>query len=221
MENLRIAEKNKIYDRLKQIDLYIKRNKNTLNVTSVSDKLFIEKIIKKNDEYNMEIETLNKRLSELTLGSLDIELTSVLNKNTEDMKKNVAKATQKIKEKQIEKEKDKETIDNYYKSSRDTNRISAKSMEKETNKFFYFCDSIPDYIRRNLDEMPGNKGYIWKGVWCFGKLPEERGKPIIMFEKCRDGIMKIYEIDDRERRIFEKRGKDRKILISIESRNKF
>ena len=136
------------------------------------------------------------------------------------MKKNVEKTNQKNQMTREEKEKEKETIDNFYKASRDYSRPSARNLEKETNKFFYFCQSVPDYILRNLDEMPNNKGYIWKGVWCFGRLKEEKGKPVIMFEKCRDGIMKIYEIDEYERKIFEKKGKDRKILISSEPRNK-
>jgi len=221
MESIRISEKNKIYDRLKQIELFIKRNKNTLNATSLTDKLFIEKINKKNQEYTNEIDMLNKRLSDLNTGSLDTELTSVLDKNTEDMKKNQVKTTQKIKDKQLEKLKDKETIDNFYKANRNNNQLSDKNIEKETNRYFYLCSTIPDYILRNLEEMPNNKGYIWKGLWCFGKLPEEKNKPLIMFEKCRDGIMKIYEIDEYERKIYEKKGKDRKILISKETRIKF
>ena len=76
MESLRIAEKNKIHDRLKQIEVYVKRNKNTLNSVSASDKLFIEKINKKNQEYADEIEVLNKRLVSLSNGSIDSELTS-------------------------------------------------------------------------------------------------------------------------------------------------
>ena len=220
MESLRISEKNKIHDRLKQIDIYVKRNKNTLNSVSASDKLFIEKINKKNQDYADEIDVLNKRLVGLSNGSLDSELTSVLDTNNKMMKKNVEKTNQKNQMKREEKEKEKETIDNFYKASRDYSRPSARNLEKETNKFFYFCQSVPDYILRNLDEMPNNKGYIWKGVWCFGRLKEEKGKPVIMFEKCRDGIMKIYEIDEYERKIFEKKGKDRKILISSEPRNK-
>jgi len=220
MESLRIAEKNKIHDRLKQIDIYIKRNKTTLNATSATDKLFIEKINKKNQDYANEIEVLNKRLVGLSNGSLDFELSSVLNTNTEIMKKNIEKTNQKNQMKREEKVKEKETIDNFYKAGRDYSRPSVRNLEKETNKFFYFCESVPDYIRRNLEEMPSNKGYIWKGVWCFGRLKQEKGKPVIMFEKCRDGIMKIYEIDEHTRNIYEKKGKDRKILISSEPRNK-
>ena len=119
MESLRISEKNKIHDRLKQIDIYVKRNKNTLNSVSASDKLFIEKINKKNQDYADEIDVLNKRLVGLSNGSLDSELTSVLDTNNKMMKKNVEKTNQKNQMKREEKEKEKETIDNFYKASRD------------------------------------------------------------------------------------------------------
>ena len=68
--------------------------------------------------------------------------------------------------------------------------------------------------------MPENKGYIWKGMWCFGKLPPFRGEPLIMFEKLYNSdILRIYEIDEEYKCIYEKKGKDKKYLISKEPRS--
>lgn len=86
-------------------------------------------------------------------------------------------------------------------------------------KYYYkqFCkaeETLPDYIRNNLDDMPNNKGYIWRGCWFLGNKKREWNSPLILFEKQRGGVLLINEIDDREHRIFEKRGKERKTLLS-------
>jgi hypothetical protein len=97
---------------------------------------------------------------------------------------------------------------------------SEKEMDRELRFFYRTCENIPDYILKNLDEMPNNKGYIWKGIWCFGKLPPEKNQPLIMFEKLRDSNkLRIIEIDETHRTIYEKEGKNKKVLISKTARN--
>lgn len=55
-------------------------------------------------------------------------------------------------------------------------------------------ESLPDYIRKNIKELPNNKGYKWKGVSFYGERPEERGnKPIILFEKYGNQPLIIHE----------------------------
>jgi hypothetical protein len=51
--------------------------------------------------------------------------------------------------------------------------------------------------------MPSNKGYIWSGVWFFGHLPEEKGAPIIMFERKNNDFM-IHEYHPTEYRLYKK-----------------
>ena len=84
-------------------------------------------------------------------------------------------------------------------------------------KYYYrqFCkaeETLPDYMRRNLDDMPNNKGYIWRGCWFFGKLPAYKGENTVIFEKGKSS-MKIHEIDRQNYKIYEKIGQDRKNLI--------
>ena len=66
--------------------------------------------------------------------------------------------------------------------------------------------------------MPNNKGYIWKGIQCFGELPPENDT-IILFEKLRGNIMKIHEITRKHYLIYEKQGKGQKKLILNTKRN--
>ena len=57
-----------------------------------------------------------------------------------------------------------------------------------------------------------NKGYIWKGIMCYGKNPRE-SNTIIMFEKCKGGILKIYETTRTTYTLYEKVGKNQKQLV--------
>ena len=66
--------------------------------------------------------------------------------------------------------------------------------------------------------MPHNKGYIWKGIQCFGELPPENDT-IVLFEKLRGNVMKIHEISKKQYVIHEKQGKGQKKLISNTKRN--
>ena len=52
------------------------------------------------------------------------------------------------------------------------------SQSKRDIRYFYkqyekIIDTIPDYMRKNLSEMPNNKGYIWRGCgpcWIVGDV---------------------------------------------------
>ena len=56
---------------------------------------------------------------------------------------------------------------------------------------------LPEYMRRNLREMPNNKGYIFRGIQYYGEKRAERNKPTILFEKNR-GVLNIHEITKGE-----------------------
>ena len=133
----------------------------------------------------------------------------------------ILKSNDKIQKKNVEKTKQNNDNKKFVKASYDINGNynSEKIFDKEFNKFQDKCNNIPDYILRNLREMPSNKGYIWKGIWCFGELPAE-DTTLIMFEKV-NGDLKIYEIDEYNRSIYEKKGKDKKVLISKTPRSDF
>lgn len=94
-----------------------------------------------------------------------------------------------------------------------------RKKDYEYRCFLKLCNSIPEYIKRNLKKMPNNKGYIWKGIILYGSLPPEE-EITILFENLGRDILKIHEITQKEYKIFEKKGKDKRILISKEKRRK-
>jgi hypothetical protein len=99
-----------------------------------------------------------------------------------------------------------------------------QATQAEYNRVYrYFCRvccSLPDYINRNLEKMPNNRGYIWRGCWFLGRKQEEKGRPQVLFEKVRSGLIRIHEYTKDEYRLYEKQGKERKILIQMEQRRK-
>ncbi len=75
--------------------------------------------------------------------------------------------------------------------------------------------NLPDYIRTNLDRMPNNKGYIWKGIWYFGHQPEEDPTTLIMFEKKGGGDMLVHEIKENcYYKIFSRSKNGQNVLVS-------
>lgn len=106
-------------------------------------------------------------------------------------------------------------------------RKRQRSLQHQMRKQWeWLCQqeqNLPDYIRSNLDRMPNNKGYIWKGIWYFGHQPEEDPQTLIMFEKQGGGDMLVHEIKDNSHyKIFSRAKNGHNILVSERQiRNKY
>ena len=98
-------------------------------------------------------------------------------------------------------------------------RPDAYEMDRAYKRYTQIVESIPEYIRRNLNEMPANKGYIWKGVYLYGMRPKEKPyKKTVLFEKLPRGLLNIHEWNDNMYRMYEKNGKEPKQMILSERR---
>lgn len=225
MNSFKIREKNIVLNKIKEIKVYIKRNSDTISRLSkqkMSDfeKKQIEKLTAKNIEYEKEIKDCEIKLQEINNGSYDIEIKKEMDHEASNITKKNIKIQDKLNSKKEKDESDKKYIKMSYMNN--DNFCSEKMMEREYNKFLRDFNSIPEYMKRNLAEMPGNKGYIWKGISCYGDLPEEKGQPRILFEKIHNSdILKIHEITEDFTYVYEKHGKERKKLISKTPRSDF
>ena len=215
METFRISTRNNINAEIKQAETVIKRNKDTIDRLRNSqtdiqfNKKQIEKLTVTLKEYEDKVELLKKKYVDVGLGLHDNEF----------LKKDTEKQTKKNEEKEQKKINDKEFLDNEYKLRR-YEGPSESHLKKEADRFNKIIDSIPSFILDNLKNMPSNKGYIWRGVHCYGELPPE-SKNIIIFEKCKNGSMKIYENINDNVYIYEKIGKGPKKLLETVSRTSF
>lgn len=99
-------------------------------------------------------------------------------------------------------------------------RKKERSLQYQMKKQWeWLCaqdQNLPDYIRTNLDRMPNNKGYIWKGIWYFGHKPEEDRDTLIMFEKRNGGgEMLVHEIKrNAYYKIFSRGKNGQNVLLS-------
>jgi glucan-binding YG repeat protein len=219
MNKLRIEEKNKVILEFKSLKKVVERNKATVDRFKSQDKTAfnlaqIEKLsekIKKDEETLLSFE---EKIKNIESGSYDSVIEEEIEKNLKKNQKHNDNTTRKIKEKNEKKTEEKEKLDTFYKNQKHGGEISKYSLEKETDKYKTNLVNLPDYITENLKEMPSNKGYIWKGIWCFGELKSKNQYPLILFEKIRGGNLHIHEISEKYHSIFEKVGKNNKNLIS-------
>lgn len=225
METSRIAARNIIHDEIKQKENVLKRNKETIDRLRNSqtnmefNKIQIEKLSLSISELSKKIENLKQKYIDINSGIYDEDFISNKIESQSKFKNELEKQNKKNKEKEDKKIQNKEILDNEYQMRRFSGP-SENFLRKETDRFFKSVESVPQFILENLKNMPSNKGYIWRGVYCYGELPPE-SKNIIMFEKCRNNIMKIHECINNQINIYEKVGKGPKKFIQKIERNPY
>ena len=187
----------------------ISRRENRKGETRINEKN-IEKYITKIQDIKDEVEKIDN-------GEFDDYLEDMMMAEENERNEKELIFQLKRKKKQQHKQNDAKKLKKVIDFERSINRTD-RYHDKDINRaFFHFAKnshSIPDYMKRNLDEMPNNKGYIWKGIRFYGKKPYQEGRPDILFEKLKGSILRIYEISDTETKIFEKKGTERKQFIS-------
>jgi hypothetical protein len=226
MDNRRLSERNRILNEIQTISCYITKD------TSSIDRLELIKnseyakaqIIKLTDKIQVRktsLETFKCRLSLLETGQLDSELLKIYEQNKIEIDRKTNEKKQKKKIEEQNKLEDSRISKAFYQINRQSDREyrrTEKDADRALKHFNKTNNGLPDHIKRNLSGMPSNKGYIWKGVHFYGCRKPERNRPIVMFEKVRGGILRIYEYTPTEILISEKQGKNRKVLVSREAR---
>jgi hypothetical protein len=226
MEVRRRHKKNNIVTEIREAENFISRSEKTIkrlkNTTMGVE--FIQSQISKLkgaiSDKEREVEKLNADLSSVRYGGLDDEINAEYKQN-EKRQKRLCKERREEKEEADRETKEKKSVSKeYWNGIISTSRDDQQKQRDMRYAYKYFnrvCDSLPDYIQKNLSEMPNNKGYIWRGVHFHGVLPERQG-PRVMFEKKRGDILIIHEYTEREYRRYEKMGKERKKLVHKELR---
>jgi hypothetical protein len=221
----RIRIKNELNNRIKEIGVIIRRIDETLyNITrSNLGRDFVEKSKQKNlqkkEDLEKELIDLENKLRNLENGVMDSEM--IL--EAENDKKYSAEIREREKNSKKNRDdaykmKEKKSKESWQKQREEFNsqRASEREIAREFNHFLNAIDSLPDYIIKNLKDMPNNKGYIFKGVTHLGRLPAEPGQPEILFEKQRDGTLIINEYFKDRTRISRKDKDGKKVVIRDE-----
>jgi len=93
----------------------------------------------------------------------------------------------------------------------DNDQYLERKMLKDEEYYFKLCSRFPDYLQRNLENMPNNEGYLWRGIWFMGKRPE-RGVGATVHEKDREGRLLIHEYKHGYYTLYERKGRNKTIL---------
>lgn len=96
-----------------------------------------------------------------------------LNKEKRDDKKNKTNKS------------NKELSQRYYQNSyqsRRKERFKEKDYKYHYKIFLQKSNSIPNWMKKKLERMKNNEGYIWKKVWFFGALQQEDTSNLTMIE---------------------------------------
>lgn len=223
---LRINEKNKVYTEIKSVEKSIDRISTTISRLQESDEyntIFnmkqIENLVIKKNDFETQIIELNEKIVNITLGKFDLSFNEKNDENNTKMHKKQLETEKKNKEKEEKKVKDKVQIKKSYDLFKDKNMEYAVAREEQ--KYYKNLKTVPDFMREKLKNMPSNKGYIWRDIWCMG-AQKSQSNVITMFEKQKQGKLRIIEIDDKYRSVYEKIGNNSpKVLIERLPRNRF
>ena len=228
MESKRVNLINECKDKINRLEFCNKNDENMLErIKDQGTTSFvlaqIEKTREKINTRLEEIEFLENKIKDIPIGKYDAEIKSIIDntikthnekqKATND-KKALVKEYKKTKEIQSQK---------FHKASLHSdreNRYKEKEIQRSYNQFVKASETVPDFMKKNLEEMPENKGYYWRNIVYFGKLPAEPGNPLILFKKEQGGILIIHEWTESEYKVYKKIGKDKRKLISSELRKK-
>jgi hypothetical protein len=227
MEKRRRNESNKIRDQVRDLEWYIKSDKETIirlkNVETnpSSNPSQISKLTSKVYENESDLTDIKNRQKLLDTGFLDEELDRESKGRQEYIK---VCLLEKKKKKDFEKAEDKVKkvrSEEYWSATMAEGRKNKSSERDKKSAYRYYMkcvDTIPDRTLQNLREMPNNKGYIWRDMYLFGELPAEQGQPVVLFQKCGKYMMVIHEYRKNEYKRFEKVGTQKKKLVHHENR---
>lgn len=226
MENKRIYYAQKIEDELRQIQSYKKRTEDTLKrfqgIEAACGK--ITELTEKVAEFDVQIDAKTQEAQEIRSGLRDKDIQQRISTDNKEVERKKKETRRRKQEEKKDREKRKQESEDYYQKNRRSRyleRRRKRDMNYEYRRYMRNCDKIPDYMKRNLSNMPNNKGYIWRGIWLFGDKPADPRHSTVMFERKSRDILIIHEIDSYEHKIYEKKGKNRKILVkSIPRRNR-
>jgi hypothetical protein len=102
-------------------------------------------------------------------------------------------------------------------------KVPPKLSEEELNQEFeYFQNEykyLRGYMKKNLENMTNNKGYIHNGILYFGKCKANPRHPVILFEKL-ENKMYIHEITEYTYKKFEKDDNGKRLIYSKNKKQK-
>lgn len=224
-EQRKIDEKRKVNEEIRILNRYNEVDNATIGrfrTMSKNDSFVLTqltKLEKQISERNTKIEELTERLNKLEAGELDDEIEADLKRISFEISEKSKVTTIKKKMEAELKNKDKKMSKEFYDLERKSDKMDKQWFYKSAQKHFEHAnDTLPEYISRDLNKMPCNTGYSWKGVYFFGKRPENSN--IYTITENRKGMKIIIRWTKDYYNVYQKEGKENELLISSTPRRK-
>lgn len=220
IEQLIRKTRNETLDDIQMLEKSILRCKETIrrlqsDKQTYNPKVVIERYTTDLERFQKEFESLEKRLIDIDEGRYETQLREELEQNKQMIQqKSTATKKKKTENTLIQQTKKfvppKRGSKDYVRSDRDIER----EMDQHERYFLKDCANIPNYLLEKLDNMPNNMGYIWKDIWCFGKLsPNHNKNEITLFEKKNQQFL-VHTYNQQYYCLYEKDNTGRKKLLS-------
>ena len=213
----------KLKDESVQLQKYIENAEKTLQITTLNgaeqwiidkNREKIEKMVRKQSEIQESIDNVD---SPETILKLQERVEFRKEQHTKGVEAKKKKVIRSVKDKKAKKQALGKIFSKENKQRRD-DRYLKKNMDYEWRRLGMIEASLPDYIKKNLDNMPNNKGYIWRGVKYYGRKIHDPAEPTILFERYH-GTMYIHEYTDKTYKKYKKENKNtQKVLVKEEKR---
>jgi hypothetical protein len=187
MESLRRHEKTSIQTEMRNIKVYNTRDTTQLSIfktgtSSLFNDKQVEKLSFKINERNERNDYLIDRLQKLSDGDLDTEIKDRATKITNDINEKNEEKKKKKREIEESKEHDKIKSKEYFNANVKLSR-QDKNGKRDYKHFKKACAGIPGGLLTKLSKLPNNKGFIWKGVHCYGDLDDSGSSNVSLTER--------------------------------------
>jgi hypothetical protein len=203
LDLLRISEKNKCRDNIKEIQTIIKRLGRKLEKLQLESP-DTEKVIENIQEKKQNIQELEQKIMDISSKKYDSILEEDFKKSS-DLSSNIQSIKkQDLDDKRVKKAENREVISTFYTRERALNR-EIRSYQYEYKNYLRKCSRIPDFIHKNIKGMPENKGYIWNDITIYGQKPQQ-GSDRILFEPQK-GFLIIHEWKGNTYSKYKQKGK--------------
>jgi hypothetical protein len=147
---------------------------------------------KRIEEVNTHVAQLQAKMTGIMAGLCDVEIDAMFKATEDHLTEAEEKKARREQFAAIRDEANRQVGSTFGKNEHQSMRNEAylnRTMDREYLRIMDIVSQLPEYISKNLDTMPNNKGYRWRGVIFFGKQPEENNGTTVIFEKKPDGTI--------------------------------
>lgn len=202
MNHLRLYKKNILFTKIRELERNIKYHENNIQNIQQSpfpDSYKLSQITFSTDsinQYKEEKEKINREITEIEEGNQDDTIQIDIKKTEDKIQAKHNKTVDKKKNETIKKKEGEKRMLDVRQEERKEDKKGyrlKKEIDYEFKKYYYLCESIPNYITNNLETMPNNKGYIYRGLYLYGKQDKDNNDTITLFEKPNKDVLLIHE----------------------------